>query len=580
MSTKVKIPRVVAEWILLKLPERKEDGMLTSLEFNGLSTLRIPELKRIESLLYATESVRNESSIMVRSLNGSAKKQHRIDFILRALYKNDNCTQWNDSLMNELQMEVSGSTAVSASAAKIQQGTSTPSSLFRGKKRSRDPIASNTDDFNAGSSSSTTKASSSTTTGSNRASINPTNGRMNSSADGLSRSYYFVTQSKSSSSENRNPQASGHVPTAPASSMANRYRFGSTTQPFGSSHTAMAGNRVAHSASPSWMYGSHAATAGIDFNATMMRNQSYADTRTFSSSVAPLTSGAAVTTTTTTSSHPNILRQHPGSTNGRHIHFSPHHDGNTTHLASMSGAVPPGNSTGATSALPTTATNLPPNTSDPNNQPQNPTEVRLMEELAQMGFSDRQEMINGIRQSEKTTADEVMLFIITQREEAAEARKEDEVRLLSEEQKNEQQQLKKALRAEKLASAKTGKDLKDIFEKSWILKGLLPDNGSGESSIVDAALMKHRRTEFLELLDLEEKSAKWYFGLPSYYFQNLCSRLKTDHVGTIDWLPVECETLLRGLTQLNAQVGGRPKIFVDAMDQATGGNDDQIIVID
>ncbi|KAG7347812.1 hypothetical protein IV203_016517 [Nitzschia inconspicua] len=578
MSTKVKIPHVVAEWILLKLPERKEDGVLTSLEFNGLSTLRIPELKRIESLLYATESVRNESSIMVRSLNGSAKKQHHIDFILRALYKNDNCTQWNDSLMNELQMEVSGSTAVSASAAKEQQGTSTPSSPFRGKKRSRDPIASNTNDFNTGSSSSM-KASSSTTTGSNRASINPTNGRMNSSADGLSRYYYSVTQSNSSSSENRNPQASGHVPTVPASSMANRYQFGSTTQPFGGSHIGMAGNLVAHSASPSWMYGSHAATAGIDFNAIMTRNQSYADTRAFSSSVAPLTSVAAVTATTTTLSHPNILRQHPGSTSGRRIHFLPHHDGNTTHLASMSGAVPPGNSTDATSSLPTTETNLPPNTSDPN-QPQNSTEVRLMEELAQMGFSDRQEMINGIRQSEKTTADEVMLFIITQREEAAEARKEDEVRLLSEEQKNEQEQLKKALRAEKLASAKTGKDLKDIFEKSWILKGLLPDNGSGDSSIVDAALMKHRRSEFLELLDLEEKSAKWYFGLPSYYFQNLCNRLKTDHVGTIDWLPVECEKLLRGLTQLNAQVGGRPKIFVDAMDQATGGNDDQIIVID
>jgi hypothetical protein len=84
----------------------------------------------------------------------------------------------------------------------------------------------------------------------------------------------------------------------------------------------------------------------------------------------------------------------------------------------------------------------------------------------------------------------------------------------------------------------------------------------------------------LNLPSLEEQSTKWYHGLPSYYFQNLCNQMKNDNGETIDWMPVECERLKRGLLQLKEQVDGRPKLFVEVFDEATGGTDQEVIVID
>jgi hypothetical protein len=120
--------------------------------------------------------------------------------------------------------------------------------------------------------------------------------------------------------------------------------------------------------------------------------------------------------------------------------------------ASMSGAVAPGPNPFPCSTIPTGNANFSANSSDPN-QPKNATKFQIMSELMQMGFTDQQEMNNGTRQLKKTTANEVMLFIVTQCKEANEARKEDEVQLLSEEQKREQEQLKNAQRTEKLAGA-------------------------------------------------------------------------------------------------------------------------------
>jgi hypothetical protein len=248
----------------------------------------------------------------------------------------------------------------------------------------------------------------------------------------------------------------------------------------------------------------------------------------------------------------------------------------------MSSTFAPANSLSSSSGTnPSNALNVrePTISSDPN-QPQTTHEMNLMTQLEQMGFTDRQEMINGIRQSNKTTAEDVMLFIIAQREEAEEARKEDEVRLISEEQKREQEQLQKTRRKQNLCLAKTGQDLRAIFGNSWILKGLLSADNVRHSTIVNSRLMTKRRTEFLDMLDLEEKSAKWYGALPFHYFDNVCNRMKLDHGGTIAWLPVECEKLRRGLNQLKEQKGGRPKLFVDAYDKATGSNDAEVIVIE
>jgi hypothetical protein len=551
------IPRVVAEWIVLQLPENNDAGLASKLEYMGLNTLRVPELKTIGKALYATASVRDELTITVRTLPSSAKKQNCIIFVQRALYIDDTCTRLNDRLLNELQSEVLKSATATAAAQSPAAGhPSSTSTHSIGKKRSRRSTTPN-------GSSHTTTALALTDSSKKRWSLSPRTYQRNRAAV----STHAMPHASSSATWQRIDTGAARI--------TNGHHFTSNSgQPSVGSLASSNRNLHRRSHAPSMHFGS-SATAPSDFDTMIRENQNQLDLlreyfqnqqqHSFSSTSMP---GAQLTSTAT---HPQQSLFHSAS-NG--------HDSQSSGFAgpaSMSGAVAPGTNPFPHSTIPTGSANFSDHSSDPN-QPKNATEFRIMSELAQMGFTDRQEMINGIRQSKKTTADEVMLFIVTQREEADEARKEDEVRLLSEEQKREQEQLKKAHRMEKLAGAKTGKDLRVIFDKSWVLGALLLDDGS--SSIVDDALMKQRRTEFLGLLSLEEQSAKWYHGLPSYYFQNLCNRLKNDHGGTIDWLPVECERLKRGLTQLKEQVGGRPKLFVEAFDEATGGTDQEVIVID
>jgi hypothetical protein len=204
--------------------------------------------------------------------------------------------------------------------------------------------------------------------------------------------------------------------------------------------------------------------------------------------------------------------------------------------------------------------------SDRSHIPQNATEIRLLAELRQMGFTDTAEILNGIRDSEKETADEVMLFLVTQREEAEEARREDEVRLLSEEQKHEQSAQKERKLEERLAAVSTGQELSEIFPDSWILDYLTDDQG-GKLKLVESVILEKRRAEFLDFLKMEKKSQQWYKHLPCHYFKSICDRLKSDGQGSIEWLPLECNNLRDGLYLLSNQTNGIPKLFVDAQPQ-------------
>lgn len=188
---------------------------------------------------------------------------------------------------------------------------------------------------------------------------------------------------------------------------------------------------------------------------------------------------------------------------------------------------------------------------DPNG-PQNEKEYCLLEELKQMGFTNSQEVLNGIRQCGEDEAEKVMVFLISQREEADEARKEDEVRLRSEEQKEEESIRKERNMQERLQAA-TVEDLCKIFPESWILEGL--------EGCYLRSTEKEYRSALHQFLQLELKSRLWYNHLPSFYFNKICARLNSGEKP--DWLERECESLQSGLFKLEEQKGGTPKLFLN-----------------
>jgi hypothetical protein len=193
------------------------------------------------------------------------------------------------------------------------------------------------------------------------------------------------------------------------------------------------------------------------------------------------------------------------------------------------------------------------------------------------------------------TVDDVMIDIITAREEAAEAQKMDEARRQSEQCRKEEAKKRRDQiqrdRQDKLASA-TFADLGQLyFPHSWILHG--PAAGRLQHSITAAyGSTTPLKQALIQLLELEAKARKWYGPtLPAAYFRRvlsaelfLANHVDNDEDATTtlsDTLSDRVNYLQHVMYQLSAQTkSGVPKVFRDAYDadNAASLDDDDVVL--
>ncbi|CAJ1965904.1 unnamed protein product [Cylindrotheca closterium] len=195
------------------------------------------------------------------------------------------------------------------------------------------------------------------------------------------------------------------------------------------------------------------------------------------------------------------------------------------------------------------------------NVPKTPQEFSFLNQLLGMGFQDREEVMLGIRQSNASTADEIMMWIIQQREEREEARKMDEARFRSEQLRKDNAEKQKRAFQERLDAAKSRDDFRNIFGKhSWVLDNL--DDAHFRR------LVSRHKDVLVRIVKLESSTRKWYQDkLPTCYFRDLCHRSNQQAVSEFDsWLIGECDTLEAGLYKLEFQQGGVPKLFLQAQE--------------
>eukprot|EP00934_Nitzschia_sp_Nitz4_P003389 Nitzschia sp. Nitz4//scaffold110_size71422//54641//56149//NITZ4_005881-RA/size71422-processed-gene-0.74-mRNA-1//-1//CDS//3329533110//3379//frame0 len=210
----------------------------------------------------------------------------------------------------------------------------------------------------------------------------------------------------------------------------------------------------------------------------------------------------------------------------------------------------------------------------------NPHQERLVSQLMEMGFPDRNEIVRGINCQHipvhQVTADQVMMWIVNQREEAEEAKKMDMTRMESEKFRVEHEQAMKRNFQDRLDTATTIPALLEIFPDSWLLA-----DGHGET--FQPILASDARPNFAELISLENKCKKWYGTLPSSYFSELrgmLGKVPEDSWGI--WLSTKCEALQCSLYRLDQQQGGVPKVFLEAMEAAmaeAADDDDDVILV-
>jgi hypothetical protein len=252
----------------------------------------------------------------------------------------------------------------------------------------------------------------------------------------------------------------------------------------------------------------------------------------------------------------------------------------STTTASVAAAAPTNNAAASTSATsPDNNNAAPPNDNPlvPSEQetPLTPQECHLMSQLVQMGFQDRAQMVRGIRQSNGSSAEAVMMWIVKQTEDAEEAQKIDEGRRRSEALRAENALKQKQAEEERLEAATTREDLQTIFgAASWILKFLT------QELLEKVVLVSRHKACLVRLLKIESMARKWYKSkLPSYYFKDLCRRIdgRKDETGDalVQWLMNECDTLESGLYKLEEQQGGVPKLFLRAQEDHPDEDDDE-----
>jgi hypothetical protein len=256
----------------------------------------------------------------------------------------------------------------------------------------------------------------------------------------------------------------------------------------------------------------------------------------------------------------------------------------STSTTSVAAAAPTNNAAASTSSTGPNNDNTNNNAAPPNDNslapseqeaPLTPQECYLMSQLVQMGFQDRAEMVRGIRQSNGSSAEAVMMWIVNQKEDAAEAQKIDEARRRSEALRAENALKQKQAEEERLEAATTREDLQTIFgAASWILKFLT------QELLEKVVLVSQHKACLVRLLKIESMARKWYKSkLPSYYFKDLCRRIngRKDKTGDalVQWLMNECDTLESGLYKLEEQQGGVPKLFLRAQENHPDEDDEE-----
>jgi hypothetical protein len=188
---------------------------------------------------------------------------------------------------------------------------------------------------------------------------------------------------------------------------------------------------------------------------------------------------------------------------------------------------------------------------DESRRPQNATEVSILAQLQAFGFSDAREVLEGVRRlTAKNTnnappsVDDVMVDLVTQREELEHAKQMDEARLASEAlRKDEARRRRESIAAElkeRRLEAPLQEWLKDFFCNSWILssrsayevldKCMMSNDSnscSGEQATTSSTTTTTGfRDALFELLDTEKNSRQWYGTLPrAYYTVLVCTRL-------------------------------------------------------
>ncbi len=217
--------------------------------------------------------------------------------------------------------------------------------------------------------------------------------------------------------------------------------------------------------------------------------------------------------------------------------------------------------------------------------PQDPREHTLTAELLAMGFTDRSEILWSVRKLARTcpltevTCENVMLDIITNREEMDEARKMDDARMLSERTRKQESKRRRTIIAQnqaeerKKATWSEWLSRSDMYARSW----LLANAGVKESLEQHVQSNLQIKETLMEMLDLEKKSRKWYGqALPRAYFrgalaQQISSKVE-NHFNVEQVLGIlkgEVSVLKEAMFTLSVQQGGVPKLFVDALDSPT-----------
>jgi hypothetical protein len=220
---------------------------------------------------------------------------------------------------------------------------------------------------------------------------------------------------------------------------------------------------------------------------------------------------------------------------------------------------------------------------DPDAVPQNPAEQGMLGHLQQMSFPDPREILIGYRSVQRKlgrppNAEEVMIEIVSQREEAFEAQQMDEARLQSEQmrktdaaQRRQQIQLELQLRME-TSSVDLWRQNEQMFPNSWIL------NNFAALAVLKRFVHLSKsplKSKLIELLKLERDARKWYRDMPQSYFSRvLAPRLTacTSQHALMMVVSNETETLTRIMYILSEQVGGVPKAFRDAHDAAASSS--------
>ena len=213
-----------------------------------------------------------------------------------------------------------------------------------------------------------------------------------------------------------------------------------------------------------------------------------------------------------------------------------------------------------------TTTDASSSSSDPS-QPSTPQEWSMVNQLRQMGFSDLNEIMGGIRhvqqRQQNTGVEAAMMWIIQQREEASESRKMDEARARSERLRAEQAEKRKAAAAERLRTTTLDEwaTEPDLFRGSVLL----------QKAKEPIQYVRQRNADALvRFLRLEKKAHKWYGrDVPFCYWGQLALRWnKASKDRLVALVEGESETLSKGMFSLANLRNGVPTIFLEAKEEA------------